>query len=65
MIVVNGDYHSCAQTPHANQVDALAEGLSDPSALFRHEIAYVLGQIGDPCVVDTLKKVHINAPLKF
>ena len=30
---------------HPNVVDALASGLNDKSALLKHEIAYVLGQI--------------------
>lgn len=37
---------------------ALAEGLFDPSsALFRHEIAYVLGQMEHPAATDALAKV--------
>ncbi len=32
----------------------LARGLSDPSALFRHEVAYVLGQVADPAAVPAL-----------
>mmetsp|Transcript_8445 Transcript_8445/g.12854 ORF Transcript_8445/g.12854 Transcript_8445/m.12854 type:complete len:319 (-) Transcript_8445:149-1105(-) len=37
-------------------VDALAAGLDDRSALFRHEIAYVLGQIQSPHAVKALEK---------
>eukprot|EP00887_Chlorella_sp_A99_P006698 scaffold3.g6698.t1 len=33
---------------------AMLEGLNDPSALFRHEVAYCLGQRQDPAAVDTL-----------
>ena len=33
---------------------ALATGLSDSSALFKHEIAYVLGQMKEPAVVPAL-----------
>lgn len=36
---------------------ALASGFKDPSALFKHEIAYVFGQIGNPCVVPNLVEV--------
>ncbi|AMD21571.1 HFL285Wp [Eremothecium sinecaudum] len=36
---------------------ALASGFNDPSALFRHEIAYVFGQLGNPCVVPNLVEV--------
>ncbi|AET38649.1 deoxyhypusine monooxygenase Ecym_3146 [Eremothecium cymbalariae DBVPG len=36
---------------------ALASGFNDPSALFKHEIAYVFGQIGNPCVVPNLIEV--------
>lgn len=33
---------------------ALAEGLSDPSALFRHEIAFVFGQLSHPASIPAL-----------
>lgn len=36
---------------------ALATGFDDPSALFRHEIAYVFGQLCDPASVPSLIKV--------
>ncbi|SCV00114.1 LAMI_0G02960g1_1 [Lachancea mirantina] len=36
---------------------ALASGFDDPSALFKHELAYVFGQIGNPVVVPTLIEV--------
>ena len=32
-------------------------GLADPSALFRHEVAYCLGQRQDPAAVATLKRI--------
>lgn len=38
-------------------VEALASGFDDPSALFRHEIAYVFGQLCDPASVPALIKV--------
>uniref|UniRef100_W8CCX1 Deoxyhypusine hydroxylase n=1 Tax=Ceratitis capitata TaxID=7213 RepID=W8CCX1_CERCA len=34
---------------------AIAEGLRDPSALFRHEVAFVLGQIQEPCSIPYLR----------
>lgn len=39
---------------------ALATGFDDPSALFRHEIAYVFGQLCDPASVPSLIKVLSN-----
>lgn len=39
---------------------ALASGFDDPSALFRHEIAYVFGQLCDPVSVPSLIKVLSN-----
>ncbi len=35
-------------------VEALALGLSDPSALFRHEIAFVFGQLSHPASIPSL-----------
>lgn len=35
-------------------VKALALGLSDPSALFRHEIAFVFGQLSHPASIPSL-----------
>ncbi|KAK9473000.1 armadillo-type protein [Dipodascopsis tothii] len=45
-------------TPDA--VDALITGFDDPSALFRHEIAYVFGQLSDPRSAPALIKVLQN-----
>lgn len=39
---------------------ALASGFDDPSALFRHEIAYVFGQLCNPVTVPSLIKVLKN-----
>lgn len=39
---------------------ALATGFEDPSALFRHEIAYVMGQLCDAASVPSLIKVLQN-----
>ncbi|CAG8631049.1 17605_t:CDS:2, partial [Acaulospora morrowiae] len=39
---------------------ALAQGLDDPSALFRHEIAYVFGQMQNPASVPALIKTLEN-----
>lgn len=36
---------------------ALAEGFKDPNALFRHEVAYVMGQMQNPASVASLRKV--------
>ncbi|XP_075167307.1 deoxyhypusine hydroxylase nero [Haematobia irritans] len=35
---------------------ALTEGLKDSSALFRHEVAFVLGQLQEPCSIPYLKE---------
>ena len=35
---------------------ALCDGLSDSSALFRHEIGYVLGQLQHPASIPSLAK---------
>lgn len=39
---------------------ALCDGFSDPSALFRHEVAFVLGQMEHPASVPTLERVLGN-----
>lgn len=39
---------------------ALVTGFKDPSALFRHEIAYVCGQVCDPATVPALVEVLEN-----
>lgn len=39
---------------------ALCQGFLDPSALFRHEIAYVLGQVQHPASIPALTKVLRN-----
>ena len=36
---------------------AIGKGFSDPSALLRHELAYVLGQIQDPHAIPVLSAV--------
>ncbi|HLF16375.1 MAG TPA: HEAT repeat domain-containing protein [Candidatus Thermoplasmatota archaeon] len=41
----------------ADAVEALAAAFRDPSALLRHEVAYVLGQMGDPHAVPFLTAV--------
>ncbi|KAH9480274.1 deoxyhypusine hydroxylase [Psilocybe cubensis] len=46
-------------TPAA--VDALASGFSDESALFKHEIAFIFGQLLSPHSVPSLLKVLQNA----
>ncbi|CAH0481474.1 unnamed protein product [Peronospora belbahrii] len=39
---------------------ALAEAFADPNDLFKHEIAYVMGQMENPIVVPALKKVLLD-----
>lgn len=46
----------------AAAVDALAAAFADPSALLRHEIAYVLGQMGDAHAVPHLVRVLEHDP---
>jgi deoxyhypusine monooxygenase len=41
-------------------VHALAEGFSDPSALFRHEIAFVFGQLSHPASIPSLTETLAN-----
>ncbi|KAL9098732.1 MAG: hypothetical protein Q9163_005662 [Psora crenata] len=41
-------------------VNALASGFKDPSALFRHEIAFVFGQLSHPASVPFLTEVLSN-----
>ena len=36
-------------------------GLLDPSPLLKHELAYVLGQLGDDYAIPTLEGVLVNA----
>ncbi|KAG3069260.1 hypothetical protein PI124_g20138 [Phytophthora idaei] len=39
---------------------ALAEAFNDPNALFKHEVAYVMGQMENPVLVPALKKVLLD-----
>jgi deoxyhypusine monooxygenase len=41
-------------------VKALVTGFSDPSAVFRHEVAYVMGQMAHPAAVQSLKTLVSN-----
>lgn len=41
-------------------VQALASGFRDPSALFRHEIAFVFGQLSHPASIPSLVEVLSN-----
>ena len=41
-------------------VHALASGFSDPSALFRHEIAFVFGQLSHPASIPSLIETLAN-----
>jgi len=38
-------------------IEALASGFADPSALFRHEIAFVFGQLSHPASIPSLTEV--------
>lgn len=42
-------------------VGALASGFSDPSALFRHEIAFVFGQLSHPASIPSLVATLSNS----
>ncbi|KAH9815120.1 armadillo-type protein [Melampsora americana] len=54
--VAGGEGETIARTA----VDALAAGFADESALFRHEIAYVFGQLSHPASVPALLTVLKN-----
>ncbi|KAL1991180.1 hypothetical protein VTN49DRAFT_5684 [Thermomyces lanuginosus] len=41
-------------------IQALAKGLNDPSALFRHEIAFVFGQLAHPAAIPSLTATLSN-----
>lgn len=41
-------------------VQALSQGFTDPSALFRHEIAFVFGQLSHPASIPSLMTVLTN-----
>lgn len=41
-------------------VNALASGFSDPSALFRHELAFVFGQLAHPASIPSLRSTLSN-----
>ena len=48
--------HACT----LGSIQAIGKGFTDPSALLRHELAYVLGQIQDPHAVPVLSAVLAN-----
>lgn len=55
------DLASPPSLPTAVQaVLALAKGLADPSALFRHEIAFVFGQLSHPASIPALSAALAN-----
>ncbi|RAK92566.1 Deoxyhypusine hydroxylase [Aspergillus costaricaensis CBS 115574] len=55
------DLASPPDLPTAVQaVDALSKGLKDPSALFRHEVAFVFGQLCHPASVPSLTECLSN-----
>ena len=41
-------------------IDCISKAFSDKSALLKHEVAYCLGQMGDPKAVPILKSVLID-----
>ncbi|TKA67694.1 Deoxyhypusine hydroxylase [Cryomyces minteri] len=41
-------------------IQALAQGFSDPSALFRHEVAFVFGQLSHPASIPSLVQTLSN-----
>lgn len=45
----------------ADAVNALADGLGDKSALFRHEVAFVFGQLSHPASIPALKTTLAKA----
>ena len=55
------DLASPPDLPTAEQaVQALSAGFTDPSALFRHEIAFVFGQLSHPASIPSLVTVLSN-----
>lgn len=55
------DLASPPDLPTAHEaVEALASGFADPSALFRHEIAFVFGQLSHPSSISALQSVLNN-----
>ncbi|CAE6480857.1 unnamed protein product [Rhizoctonia solani] len=46
--------------PGQQSIDIISKGFNDESALLKHELAYVLGQMGDPYAIPTLSNVLSN-----
>ncbi|CAE6438617.1 unnamed protein product [Rhizoctonia solani] len=46
--------------PGRQSIDIISKGFKDESALLKHELAYVLGQMGDPYAIPTLSNVLSN-----
>ncbi|KAH7337086.1 deoxyhypusine hydroxylase, partial [Rhizoctonia solani] len=46
--------------PGQQSIDIISKGFKDESALLKHELAYVLGQMGDPYAIPTLSNVLSN-----
>ncbi|KAG8733258.1 deoxyhypusine hydroxylase [Ceratobasidium sp. 423] len=46
--------------PGQRTIDIISKGFNDESALLKHELAYVLGQMGDPHAIPTLSDVLSN-----
>ena len=52
--IVKDDSHNEERVK--SSISAICKGLKDKSALFRHEMAYVLGQISHPYAIESLKE---------
>ena len=53
-------HHACLHPPSAQTlpaIQAIAAAFSSPSALVKHELAYCLGQTGNPAAVPYLRRV--------
>lgn len=44
----------------ARAVHVIAQGFADSSALLKHELAYVLGQMGEPSAIPVLESVLVD-----
>lgn len=44
----------------ARAVHVIAQGFADSSALLKHELAYVLGQMGEPTAIPVLESVLVD-----
>ncbi|EKX36782.1 hypothetical protein GUITHDRAFT_165660 [Guillardia theta CCMP2712] len=60
---VKGGFAICllGQKIHRDLLTVICEGVKDPNALFRHEVAFVLGQISDPEALPALQSLLENS----